>query len=299
MFSNTVDLIAFSEAILSHKLLTPVKTRQWMKPRAHTASLGYSVGAPWEILRSDALTADGRVIDVYTKSGDLGLYHALLGVVPEYDISVSVIMGGPEVSLEPHARTETFSKVVQTLFPAIDKASRDEASSEDGFVGTFVDKHTNSSLTLVMDDGPGLLIKEFKVRNFDVLGHIPMYSLGSTESGLSRNKTIYIEGRLYPADMTSSPGEPTRNHTKEWKSQGPSKEVWRAAFETMKPEQKKALDDKLFYKDGSCESWFTLDRSSYNFLSLGEFQFVKDQHGVVKAITNPAFDVMLGKVGKS
>ena len=71
MFSNTVDMLAFSEAILSNKLLSPIETRKWMKPISHTSSLGYSVGAPWEILRSNTLTKDRRVIDVYTKSGDL------------------------------------------------------------------------------------------------------------------------------------------------------------------------------------------------------------------------------------
>ena len=120
-------MVSFAESIITYKLLSPKKTREWMKPVTHTSSMGMSVGAGWEILRSKTLTEDRRVIDVYTKSGDLGLYHALVGAITDYDIVVTVLSGGEEVTLDPDMRAKIFSTVVQTLVPAIDRAARDEA----------------------------------------------------------------------------------------------------------------------------------------------------------------------------
>lgn len=252
MFSNTIDLIAFAEAIATNKLLSADQTRQWMKPQAHTSSLGLSVGGPWEILRADNITSDGRVVDVYTKSGDLGLYHALLGIVPDYDIVVSVIAGGAEVSFNPYARSLIFSSVIKALVPAIEVAGKEEVSSKTGFVGTFSDDATNSSLTLKLEDGSGLLIESFSVRGFDVLGNIASYSLAAAESGHEGSGDAYVEGRMYPTDITTSRG--TKNGTTE--------SAWRAVFDSVTPEQRASLDKSLFNIDGSCESWFSIDRSA-------------------------------------
>ncbi len=287
MFSNTADLVAFCEGILKHQFLSPMKTRRWMKPVTHTSSLGFSVGAPWEILRSSNLTADKRLIDVYTKSGDLGLYHALIGIIPDYDLVISVLTGGVEVTLESQARTEIFSTVMESLLPAIDAAARED-SAEKGFVGSFSDDATNSTLRLSMDDGPGVLIKSFMVRGFDVLANFPNYNLGNMGSNSSGSGGAYVEGRLYPVDITSRcsvQGGGRGNCSAEI--------VWRAAFETLTEEQRALQDSKLFYIDGSCESWFGLDRAAYNYLSLAEFVFRTDSSGRVQDVRNAAFNVTL------
>lgn len=292
MFSNTIDLLAFGEAILESRLLSPCKTRQWLKPNSHTSSLGYSVGSPWEILRSDTVTTDRRVIDIYTKSGDLGLYHALFGVLADHDVVISVLTAGPEVSVDAHARTKLFSSVIKTLLPAIEDASRDEASSSYGPVGSYADTSSNSSMVISMDSGPGLVLSNFTVHGFDVLNNIAKYSLGSAESGLSGGQKHLVEGRLYPT-KTSNTGSKAvaKSDTKE--------SAWRAVFDTTTDEKRKELDAQLFYKDGSCESWFGLDRSSYNYLSLAEFVFIRDKNGAVTDIRNPAFNVTMTKLGKT
>ena len=288
MFSSTKDLIAFGDAIQSNKLLSPAQTRAWMKPDTHTSSLGASVGNSWEILRSDNVTADGRLIDVYTKSGDLGLYHALLGIVPDYDIVISVLTAGGEVTLDAYARSKLFSAVIQTLLPAVEAAGRAEAQR---FEGTFAEESSNSSLVLSSDSGPGLLIESFSVRGFDVLNNIGSYSIAAAESGASSKPTNdettppkpSVEGRLYPTKRTSSSG-------------GDSTTAWRAIFDSKTEEQKKALEGSLFWIDGSCETWFGTDRSAYNFLSLSDFHIVESEDGDVKSIKNPAFNVTLTKV---
>lgn len=293
LFSNTLDMISFTESIVTNKFLSPKKTRDWMKPATHTSSMGMSVGAPWEILRSNTLTEDKRLIDVYTKSGDFGLYHALIGAVTDYDIVVTILSGGEEVSLDPDTRTKIFSTVVRALVPAIDKAARDEASSPDGYTGTYTDKSTNSTLELAMDEGSGVVIKKFVVRGFDALSNMPSYSLGATGAS---PKNMKVNGRMYPVDINGD-APFARNHARSTSQDRCSTlTMWRAYFDTTTDEQATAKDEALFYADGSCETWFNFDQTSYDYLSLGEFVFVHDKRGSVKAVKSPAFDVTFGKV---
>lgn len=284
MFSSTKDLVAFAEAIHTNQFLSPVQTRAWMKPDTHTSSLGFSVGNGWEILRSDNITSDGRVIDVYTKSGDLGLYHALVGIVPDYDIVISVLTAGVEVSMDAYARSKFFSAVVQNLLPAVEAAGREEAER---FEGTFTEEESNSTLVLSSDSGTGLLIESFHVRGFDVLNNIGSYSLSALESGGSSNSTAppppAVEGRLYPTERKSASNDSTTT-------------AWRAIFGAKTDEQDQQIQDSLFWLNGRCETWFGADRSAYNFLSLSDFHIVEGSDGAVQAITNPAFNVTLTKV---
>lgn len=299
MFSSTSDMLAFTDAIMSNRLLSPATTRAWMKPKTHTASLSFSVGAPWEILRSTRLAKDGRVIDVYTKTGDLGLYHAHAGIVPDYDISVSVLTGGQEVAQDPHTATEIFSSTVKALIPAIDEAARSEASSDRGHVATYVDKDSKSKLVLAIDNGPGTSIREFTVRGFDVLSHISLYSLDGIQQASNSTAKAFVDGRLYPSDMSTSKTVKRREHSKHLETRdgtSGTRHVFRAVFETATHAQRHALEDKLFYEDGACESWFNLDQRLYDFNSLGEFQFIKDDAGAVKAVENEAFGVTMVKV---
>lgn len=264
-----------------------------MKPASHTSSMGFSVGAPWEILRSNTLTEDKRLIDVYTKSGDFGLYHALIGAITDYDIVMTILSGGQEVSIDPDTRSKIFSTVAKALVPAIDKAARDEASASDGYIGSYIDKSTNSALELSMDEGSGVVIKKFVARGFDVLSNIPNYSLSA---GMSAPKNITVNGRMYPVDINGD-APFARNHARDTsKGRCSTFTMWRAYFDTTTDDETAAKDKALFYADGSCETWFNFDQTSYDYLSLGEFVFIHDKRGSVKAVKSPAFDVTFGKI---
>lgn len=82
MYSSNNGLLSFGASILSSKLLSPEKTRAWLKPRSFTSAAGLSVGSPWEITRGANLTSDGRNIDFYTKTGK-GDYINVLVLVPD------------------------------------------------------------------------------------------------------------------------------------------------------------------------------------------------------------------------
>lgn len=279
MFSNAKDLVAFAQAILEYKVLSPRKTRQWLQPTTNTISTSFSVGAPWEINRSQNLTVDGRTVDVYTKTGDLGLYHAVVALVPDYDIVAAVLTGGPEASVQK-TRISVLSAVLEKLIPAIEQAGRQEAATA-GYIGTFVDKTTNSSLVLKADQGPGLVIESFTAGGFDVLDNFDSYSL--TSAGSANHAPIKTEGRLYPSNRIDKVGNTTET-------------AWRAVMDSTTEQQRNALDSQTFYKDGSCLTWFGLDRSAYDYLSLLDFGIVTRSDGVVLAVRNAAFNVTLVRV---
>jgi hypothetical protein len=282
MFSTANDLIAFASAILENRLLSPAETRQWMKPESFTSSMGYSIGHVWEITRSENITSDGRVVTVYTKSGDLGGYHALVISVPDYDVVMAVLTGGKEVSTM-FQRDIIGSKAVSILIPAVEQAGRDEAEM---WQGEYTDEATNSSFVVSADDGAGLVIEEFRVRDYDVLAAFPTYGVGALETGGSTEGLPPVDGRLYPAGRTSAgPNE-----------DGLVETIWRGVFDTSTDEQRAEIDSQLYYPRGSCMTWALMDRSFYNRQPLAEFSFLTNEDGEVLAMKNRAFDVTLTKV---
>jgi len=41
----------------------------------------------------------GHTIDLYTKSGSIGLYSSLLTLIPDYQVTVAILTAGPEDSV--------------------------------------------------------------------------------------------------------------------------------------------------------------------------------------------------------
>lgn len=280
MFSSASDLTAFAEGVLNNRFLSPRRTREWMKPRSHTSSWGYSVGAPWEILRSDQLTADGRIVDLYTKSGDLGLYHAFLGLIPDFDVSVVVLVAGAEVS--ENMPSEIFSAIVEELIPAVDKAGRAEATSLEALNGTYTDDSTNSTIVLNVDMENNLMMEKFIVRGFDVLHHPGLYSLDALSANQgSIAEVSYVNAQLYPTNLVGP------------SSDGNTQRSWRAVYDTTTAKEKSAEAAKLVWENGSCQSWLELDRAAYDFKSIGDFLFSYGQGGKLAKISAVAFNVTL------
>ncbi|KAF4446898.1 UPF0214 protein yfeW [Fusarium austroafricanum] len=276
MFSSVSDMLLLAEGILSNKFLTPVQTRKWMKPESNTASWGYQVGGPWEILRGDNLTTDGRLIDIYTKSGDLGLYHTQTVLIPDYDIVISIMSGGLEASANPYVTGTILSAVLQNLLPAIEKVGRDDA--KDDFAGDYEDKETNSTISFTIDNGPGLKIKSWQIRGFDVLNNVGNFNFNALESNAS-TKTPYVDARVYPSNLNKK-----------------GQTAWRAVFDRTPDEAKAKYDSALFFKNGTCQTWFMQDRMVYDYLPLDLFVFQEGEEGASEAVRSPGFNVTLTKV---
>lgn len=249
-----------------------------MKPITFTSSWGYTIGAPWEILRSDNVTSDQRLIDFYTKGGDLGTYHANLVLIPDYDLVISILTTGPETSSGVVQLLS--SQTITTLLPAIETAGKDDARA--AFAGTYVDKDTNSTFTLIVDDeGPGLNITEWTVRGTDVPSHWLNY-LGAISSALPE---IHVSTRLYPSGLVAG-----------------SRTAWRVAIDLGTPEEIAQADAQLFWPQASCLAWGLMDRGVYEFNALDEMVFNlddTDSGSVAISVELVGFQVTLQKIQHS
>ncbi|KAI8657861.1 Beta-lactamase domain-containing protein [Fusarium keratoplasticum] len=271
-YSSTKDLLAFGSSILKNKQLTLKATHKWLKPVSFTTSRGMFLGAPWEIMRSDNVTSDERLVEFYTKGGDLGTYHALVAMIPDYDIVISILTGGPETS--GGAVQLLFSQVVTTMLPAIEAAGKAQAKAS--FAGKYINKETNSTLVLEVDDeGPGLNIAKWTVRGTDVSSHWLNY-LSAISSSLPE---IQVSARLYPTDLAA--GE---------------KVAWRAAYDLGSPEEIAQADAQLFWKDASCLSWGMGDRAVHEFKALDEMVFTVEE-GRSTGVELVGFQTILRRVG--
>ncbi|KAK4236686.1 beta-lactamase/transpeptidase-like protein [Achaetomium macrosporum] len=274
--SNTADLLAFMVGILKNKVLPPSSTHRWLKPATFTSGWSGAVGAPWEIYRLDNVTSDGRIIDLYTKGGTLTDYHAASVLIPDYGLVLSVLAAGPEVmGLLPQLVT---LRVVEALIPAMDLASKEEARER--FAGAYADEESGSRLTLAVEDGPGLVLSDWVVRDFEVLPHLDRYHYTRVNA---TNRSELKSVRLYPTGLETE-----------------RRSAWRATFPSFTDEDAEFVDGSTKLRDATCVSWQMADRRTYNYLSMDhfEFRFGGSGKGAV-SIKSKAFDVEMVKISNA
>ncbi|KAI2629983.1 beta-lactamase/transpeptidase-like protein [Hypoxylon sp. NC1633] len=268
-YSNTVDLLSFGTGILEHTVLESAKTRKWMKPVTSTSSSGLLLGGPWEILRSNAVTKDKRLIDFYCKAGNLNTYNNMLCLIPDYDLVITILSGGPKSNAD--LVDLALSKVVQGLLPAIEDAGKAEAMPR--FGGTYVDSETNSTITLSLDDAPGFSVSNWVVRNVDVI-----QNYGSFAALSSSPKDRSVSVRLYPTNLSSG------CHT-----------AWRGVFDIGTPQEIAQKEANSFWPDASCHTWGSMDRLTYGFRSMDELVFSLAGNGSAQSVDLRTFRVELKK----
>lgn len=160
IYCFTNDLLRFGIGILSNKLLSRQRTFHWLKPRSRTSSLTLSLGQPCEIIRSDSLTINQRVVDFYTKNGAIGKYASLLVLVPDFDIAISILSVGDSGSL-----TLTADTVIRQTMPNLEDIAKGESEMNCG--GHY--ENGNSSLTITHATGPGLKVDKWVNDGRDIL----------------------------------------------------------------------------------------------------------------------------------
>lgn len=167
LFSTINDLAKFGIGILNSTLFPADQTRKWMKPISHTASLSYSVGAPWEIARY-IHPSSGKVTDLYTKLGDSGNYGGCIVLIPDYNAGFSVLDASNDTTRSDVANL-VFDYVTEVILPALEAQAAAEAARN--FVGTYVstDSSLNSSVTVSFNASIGLSISTWISNGTDVL----------------------------------------------------------------------------------------------------------------------------------
>lgn len=244
-----------------------------MKPASSTSSAGLLMGGPWEILRSQTVTKDKRLIEFYCKAGNLNTYNNMLCLIPDYDLVITVLSGGPQSNAD--LVDLALTKVVQSLLPAIEEAGKSEAKPK--FGGTYVDATTNSTITLSLDDAPGFAVSNWIVRNVDVIKN---YGSFSALSSSPKDRSVSV--RLYPTNLASD------CHT-----------AWRAVFDIGTPEQIATKEANSFWPDASCHTWGSMDRLTYGFRSMDEFVFTLGGDGAAQSVNLRTFGVELKKETKA
>lgn len=232
-----------------------------MKPHSHTSSLSASVGAPWEIYRTRSNITSGRVIDLYTKSGSVGMYGSLLILIPDFQVSFSILAAGPDAN---HLVTTAAEMVLQAFVPALEQVSRDQACR--AFCGKYYGT-ANSSLTLSVDDGPGLLVSDWISSGVDIKASGQAYS-DATNGG--QIKSI----RLYPTGLRSQKGAASGTTARTLVS-------YRALFEVVDPD---ADPDVPRIFDPNAGVWGEVDNLVYGTVAVDDFLFHLDQYGDTVAV---------------
>ncbi|KAJ5675820.1 hypothetical protein N7462_008717 [Penicillium macrosclerotiorum] len=149
LYSTFHDLAKFGSSILNNTLLPDNTTRKWMRPQTHTASLTYSIGAPWEILRY--IHPDtGKITDLYTKLGDSGWYGSNIVLIPSYGAGFTILNAGTAAG-RGELSNIILDYIVTSILPALEAQAAREAITN--YVGTYVSTNPslNSSLTIAFN----------------------------------------------------------------------------------------------------------------------------------------------------
>lgn len=259
MYSTLNDLTTISSAILSSSLLIPTQIRKWMEPLAFTSQPNYAVGAPWEIIRI-YIGPNSRIVDLYTKAGNLPGYDTLLVFVPSLDVSFTVLTAG----VNTPANVVILSNLLSdTLIPAAEVAAREEATAN--YAGRYTSSTLNSSIVLATDNArPVIGVTSWISNGTDMLSPSP-----------------FVEGssvRLYPTGLTR-------------KVEG-CEDIdvgFRAVFEDLGSENVAGTFAT------SCQTWAQVDAVYWGTIGSDDFLVRNGEDGRAKSVSPRALKVEMMK----
>jgi hypothetical protein len=242
LYSTANDLTQYLQSILSSKLLPQAKTNAWMKPQSWSLGTTSAYGIPWEMLRTTKLTRDGRAIDIVTKSGDLPGYNSLIVMIPEFGLGITILVAG-----NPLAKSDLMEKLIATLVPTAEELLRNQVRAR--YAGHYEGWHAGWSLTLAVDDGPGIRVLDWVSNHTDFLSvYGSLKWMGETGGSW--------HARLIPSEIYSPPGRE-------------ESEMWRLTAVPEKPaESKVKIWDDLCIRD--------VDALMYAGRSVEEFVIIQE-----------------------
>jgi len=165
--------------------------------------------------------------------------HSWLGLLPDYDIGVSLAIGGPD------NKDWVNDQIFEIVYPALEVVAREQADA--AYTGTYTAlSGLNSTITLTTEvDKPGLSIAQWLSNGMDVAA---AFSQISEEPLTSRNF------RLLPTNRERDLGDGTKEIAR------------RAMRSTSYPTEKPGLL-------GACPAWFIVDGQAYGDFQIDEFLF--------------------------
>lgn len=273
------DLRKMGLSILNSDVLSSTDTLKWFKPRAHTPSMTFSVGAPWEINRLPLpVTKRGgrtRALDLYTKLGGNAGYGALIALSPELGLGYSIIVVGAGFA-SSIARLPVAQLVGDAFLPAVEQAAFENAQEQ--YAGTFRVNGTNSTyMTLTVDeDHAGVGIKELFVQGQNWLG---MLSPDTPDPA-----TINFNVRLYQTGLRTPD---SRLAAQYGTSKGTVTSTWSAQYDYPQSLSGRARDGKSMFMN-ECISW-----EEVGFLDAIDELLLTTVDGKLKSIVSPSLPSMV------
>ncbi|KAI0813263.1 beta-lactamase/transpeptidase-like protein [Xylaria sp. FL0064] len=231
-FSTTNDLAAIGRSILNSTLMAQAITRRWFSTTTFVDTIDQAVGRGWEIFR---VRINGHSIDLFTKSGNWGVYNSVIFLLPAYDFGFSILSasstaGGALVGDLPNM-------IVNTLLPALETITKQQAAAK--FAGRYTSDKTNTSITITTDGSLGLRATEYIVNDVDLLGSV--FALFGAD----------VEFRLMPNQLYDS--------------------GTRVGFSAVyQPPTAVPPKDEFYWP---CESWLDVDDFTYASVPLGLMAF--------------------------
>ncbi|KAH8889003.1 beta-lactamase/transpeptidase-like protein [Thozetella sp. PMI_491] len=271
VYSSAADMIKAGQAILQSTLLSPSQTRRWFKPLVQTGYLSTAVGAPWEIRYLEF--PNNRMVQLLTKEGDLGTYHAALILSPEHGLGWVVLTAGTPTANASSIRTALTNAFGDIFLPAAQNQTGVEAGPR--FAGEYVDTTTNSSVTILAGDNgrPGLGVPSLISRGVELIGPasplIQVYGAGQ-------------QGRLYPSQLR------TVSRRSDGQGSYESRLGFRATF--FNETQPGAVQDPCIM------AWTALGAPVYGQRSLDDWVFEMQEDGIATALEVRMLRIKLARV---
>lgn len=269
MYSSAQDMTKFGRAIMASTLVPMAVTRRWLKPVAFTSDPQAGMGAPWGIRRINVAGHPYRWVFAFQKAGTIGDYSALMILLPEYDVGLTVLMAG---DIPGNFNFDCADAVGTALLPALDAAAKAEA--EASFGGRYVSGSAavNSSMTIVADDRPGLGVTSWISNGTDM-------ALVATLLQLHSPGPVNPSVRLYPTMLETTRADGTRAAS------------FKAVFEDKDGPPRAG---RMFSTD--CATWLSQNQNVYGRKPVDEFVFEFDAQGKVVSVEPIAFRLPLKKV---
>lgn len=225
IYSTSSDMSRFGLSILNSALLQPYITAEWLKPITHTATLQASVGRPWEIFRLQ-LPSNGRICDLYTKSGDVTNYSAWLVLSPDHQAGFITL--GASLQDITQAVSAITDLLFSTVVPALEVQAAAEASSKIAGEYSSLASGLNSSMTIAIDpaSGYGISVTSWISNGTDFL-HTVLPFLEENELSLfPTGLTVELGNGSSQAAFRSTSGNSTQNTSLNGPASNPANLNW-------------------------------------------------------------------------
>lgn len=145
--------------------MSQATTRRWYSTTSFVDTIDQAVGRGWEIFR---LRVDGHTVDMFTKSGNWGVYASVIFLIPDYDFGFSILTAsGTRGSAVSELLPNT---IVNTLLPVLESIAKQQANNN--FAGQYSSPSTNSSVTITTDDWPALKVTQYLADGVDLLSSV-------------------------------------------------------------------------------------------------------------------------------